>query len=56
MRIPTAPFREEQVRAHIVGFCRDRAMRVHEDKMGNVIADWPARATWADCSTVSETG
>ena len=41
MRMPTAPFREQLVREHIVGFCRARGMHVHKDGIGNVIARFP---------------
>ena len=44
MRLPTAPFREEAVRAHIREFCQARGMTVRQDAMGNLMADWGLRA------------
>jgi len=35
---PTAPFREQRVRAHIERFCAERAISVKADAMGNLIA------------------
>jgi endoglucanase len=35
---PTAPFREQHVRAYIVQFCADRHIPVRIDSMGNVVA------------------
>ena len=35
---PTAPFREQYVRAHIERFCADRGIAAKTDEMGNLIA------------------
>jgi endoglucanase len=38
MSRPTAPFREEPVRAYIRDFCEKRGLRIRQDEMGNVVA------------------
>ncbi len=43
MRLPTAPFREDAVRTHIRAFCRRIGMRVRQDGLGNLMADWRPR-------------
>lgn len=41
LRLPTAPYHEQQVKSYVTAFCRQlRGVRVEEDRVGNVIAKW----------------
>ncbi len=44
LSLPTAPFAEDHVRGYVFDFCQQRGVKVHEDKVGNILVHYKHRS------------